>query len=381
LWGSVLVNTSKKASFLNATFVIAGVAVFTSSVNAAIILEHGGKVTIGTAYHSNIQFVNDEDKESVYLYSIVPEYKLSALDDNDKWYGTVGVNLERSSNYRVARRRENPFANIGWEHTFEHSTVELEADYVKERTRNSQFGQTGVLAANGVSVTKSLSAAWKYALAAKWDLTATADYLKNKFSGVAALSDFTTTSAGAELMYKYSETIKPYASVVASEYRAKGVETSQINYQTYLAGSEIELGSKLTMNVNVGMALFNSSHSRDEAVGGVALTYTGNRHALTTSLDRSLNPTGLNDIQVTDVFSTKYSYALSERSTWGLGMGFTQNNLDLDTQALTAFYDFDLTPSWLMHLEAGTRNVKNAREESVDDTAVGIFFTYTSPRF
>lgn len=379
--GDVLVNTSKKISFLNVTFAIAGTALFTTSVNAAIVLEHGGSVAIGTKYHSNIQFASDKDKESVYVYSITPEYKLTALDDNNKWFGTIGLNIERSSNDRVAGDREDPFANVGWEHTFEHSTLDLKADYSKQSTRTTQFDQTGVLATDGTSVNKTLSADWVYALAEKWDLTTSADYNKTQFSGISELSDYDTRSAGVDLMYKYSERVKPYANVVASQYRANGLVSNRINYQTYLAGSEIELGPKLNLNVNAGMVLFNGSHSEDAAIGGLTLGYAGDRHALTSSLERTVFPTGLNRIEVGDQFRANYSYALSERSTWGLAMGLSQNNSGLDTQELTASYDWDLTQSWLMHLEAGQRNSKIKNQASVDDTTIGIFFTYTSPKF
>lgn len=377
-----MVDKSKKISFLTvATFAMVGASFFSSNANAAIVLEHGGTVAVSTVYHSNLQFADDKEKESVYLYSIVPEYKLTALDGNNKWFGTIGVNLERSSNDRVAGRREDPFANIGWEHAFEHSKLVLQADYAKESTRTTQFDQTSALTEDGTSVTKTIGAAWTFALTEKWDFIASADYEKNAFSGISELSDFDIRSAGGKLKYKYNEKIMPYAGVVVSQYRANGLTSNNINYQTYLAGSEIALGPKFKIDAYAGMALFNSSHSRDEGIGGVTLEYANNRHVLTTSLERSVFPTGLNDIEVGDQFSANYSYDLSERSAWGLAMGLSQNNSNLDTQELTATYDFDLTTSWLMHLEAGTRNSKSSGQASVDDTTVGIFFTYTSPKF
>ena len=369
-------------SFLTAaTFAMVAAPFFSSNANAAIVLEHGGTVTVSTVYHSNLQFADDKEKKSVYLYTLTPEYKLTALDGNNKWFGAIGINLERSSNDDIAGRREDPFANIGWEHAFEHSLLVLQADYAKESTRTTEFNQTGVLTEDGTSVTKTVGAEWTYAIAAKWDLIASADYEKNEFSGISELSDYDLRSAGGELKYKYSEKITPYASVLVSQYRANGLTSNRISYQTYLAGSEIELGPRFKINANAGMVLFSSFHSRDEGVGSVTLEYVNKRHVLTTSLERSVFPTGLNDVEVGDDFRTDYSYALSDRSTWGLAIGLSQNNADLNTQELTATYDFDLTTSWFMHLEAGKRNSKSPGQASVDDTTAGIYFTYTSPKF
>lgn len=376
----VLVNKSKNISSLNAAVIVA-VAVFSTGANAAIVLEHGATVRVGTEYHSNIQFSDDKQKESVYLYSVVPEYKVTALDDNDKWFGSIGVNFERSSNDQLAGKREDPFADVGWEHTFEHSILDLTAGYTRQSSRTAQFTDTGVLTEDGTSTNKSFGASWLFALAEKWDFTASADYAKNEFSGTGGLSDYDLRSAGGELQYKYNERIKPYASTVVSQYRANGVVSNRINYQTYLAGAEMELGPKLSINANAGVVLFNSSHSRDEAIGGVTLDYTSDRHSLTGSLERTVFPTGLNNIDVGDRLRTDYSYALSERSVWGLAMALSQNNTGLDTQQLTASYDLDLTQSWLMHLEAGARNSKSPGQSSVDDKTIGIFFTYTSPKF
>ena len=77
----MVTKPSNKINFLNATkLALVSALFFSSNAGAAVILEHGGTVEVGTDYHSNIQFLDDKTKESVYIYSIVPEYRISALD-------------------------------------------------------------------------------------------------------------------------------------------------------------------------------------------------------------------------------------------------------------------------------------------------------------
>jgi hypothetical protein len=377
-----LVTKSSKLSLQRATkFVLASAVIFSNNAGAAIVLEHSGTVKIGTDYHSNIQFLNDKQAESVYIYSIVPEYKISVLDDKNKWYGSVGVSLERSSNKTISDDREDPFGKIGWQRELESGKLGLVADYSKQSSRTSQFTETGVLAADGSTVAKSIEAEWLYSISPKLDLTTTAGYNESTFSGVSELSDYNTKEVGVELMYILNERVKPYASILATDYKANGVlDSNRIRYQTYRFGTDVTLNPNFGFNASAGMVQFNSS-SQDEWIAGLSTTYTGNRYALTGTLERTVYPTGLSRIDVGDRLKADYSYSLSEKSAFGVGLGLTQNNSDLKTQDFTGFYDRDLTRSWLMHVAVGARYSKSPGQESVDDTSVGIFFTYTSPKF
>ena len=184
------------------TLIVAG------NVNAAIILEHSGTVELGTDYHTNLQFLNDKEEKSVYIYSIIPEYKIKALDEKNEWYGSVGVNLQRSSNQDISGNREDPFAKLGWLRRFESGTLDLVTEYSKESSRTTQFTQTGVLTQDGSTTAKSFGATWTYAITPKLDMVSTAEYIKNTFSGVSELSDYHTTDYGVELKYAMSDSIR-----------------------------------------------------------------------------------------------------------------------------------------------------------------------------
>ena len=378
----MVTKPSNKINFLNATkLALVSALFFSSNAGAAVILEHGGTVEVGTDYHSNIQFLDDKIEESVYIYSIVPEYKVSALDGKNKWFGSLGIRLEKSSNQTIRDDRDDPFGKIGWQRELENGKLELAADYVKQSSRQTQFGQTGVLAVDGSTVAKSASAVWLHGITPKLDLTTNAEYQDTAFSGVSELSDFNTKNLGFELMYKFNERVKPYVGVVATDYKANGLlGNSRIKYQTYTAGADVTLNPKFSFNASAGMVQFNSS-SQDELVGGVTASYLGNRYQVQGTLARTVFPTGLNNIEVGDQLRVDYSYSLTEVSRFGVGTAATQNKSGIDTQDITGFYDYDLSRSWLMHVEVGQRYLKTAGVESADDTQLGVFFTYTGPKF
>jgi len=365
---------------------LATTVVFSSSINAAVILEHSGRVLMGTEYHSNLNFVDDDLKESVYLYRITPEYVLRALDGKNTWFGSVGVNFWRASNDNIQANREDPFATIGWDRILENGLVGLTAAYTEQSSRNTQFGDTTALNQDGSSTTRSIDANWEHAFSEKWTLLTDAGYEKNKFTGTLDLTDFETKDVGAALRYKLSEKISPYGEIRTTEYKTSlatsGSDT--IKYQDYLVGAVVELNPRFNFDVNAGVVDFDSSID-SEWVGEFVAEYTGGRYSLTGGLSRLVNPTGFNGLSLQDSLYADYSYQQSEKSRWGAGISLTQNSFelgsDLDTQQLRGFYDRDLSSAWLMRLELSARNQKDATRDSTDDTSLGIFFTYTSPKF
>ncbi len=346
-----------------------------------MILEHSGTVRAGTEYHSNLQFLNDSVAQSTYIYSLVPEYKLSALDDKNKWFGTLGINIQRASNKNVLGDRDDPFGTLGWERLFESGKLLLEADYTRQTSRITQFNTTGAVNQDGTSVVKNYAASWDYFVSQKLTLNTNARYQDNLFTGVVGLGSFNLREYGMALKYAYSESVMPYVSVLAADFKAEGEpEDFKTRYQTYKGGVEVNLTPQFSYIADLGFVQFNST-SNDEVVGLITATYLGERYDLSGTLERSVFPTGLGFIDVAESFSSAYTYNLTPRSSWGVKLGLRENKSGVDTQDLTGFYDYEITSSWLMHVEAAQRNLKFTGQESVDDTSVGVFFTYTSPKF
>jgi hypothetical protein len=349
--------------------------------NAAVVIEHSGTVRAGTEYHSNLQFRDSSLEDSTYIYSLVPQYKLSALDDKNNWFGTLGVNFQRASNQEVLGNREDPFATLGWERLLERGKLVLLTDYTRQTNRITQFNTTGVVLQDGTSVIKNYSASWDYYLTESLTLNTNARYQDNIFSGVQALGNFTVSDYGIALRYAYSPTVVPFVSILATNFKAEGnPESFNSRYQTYKGGVEINLTPQFSYIADLGFVQFNST-SEDELVGKITANYTGEQYTLSGTLERTVFPTGLGFIDVAESLTSAFNYNLTSRSLLGVNLGVRENKSGINTQELTGFYDYEVTSTWLMRLQAGARNLKVVGQDSADDTSLGIFFTYTSPKF
>lgn len=387
--GFVLDKKYKKMQFQIPKKIAFIVALMTlGNANAAIVLEHSGKISLGTEYHSNILFLDDSVRESTstYLTSIVPEYRFTALDERNKWFGNIGINLVDSSNEDIMTNRQDPFGELGWERALENGLLSLSADYLRESTRFSQFDQTGVIRQDGTSVNRTIEAKWQHNISQKWGILTEASYDETKFGGVSLLSDFSTRNLSAELMYTLNETFSPYAKIAAHDYRASGQgalggnDSTRIRYQDYLVGAAVEVSPQFKFNVNTGIVNFDSS-ADDEWVGELKTAYLGNRYEINGTLARTVFPVGLNQILLGDELRVNYSYLQSEISKWGLSLALTQNDLGIDTQDFGGFYGRDLSRDWLVRLDLAARKLKFEGAESNHDISLGIFFTYTTPNF
>lgn len=361
-----------------------GLIVYAGNASAEVILEQAAEVSLGTTYNTNLQLLQDQDKESVWLYNIVPKYKITASDGVNEWFGIASLNVERSSNKDVSDDREDPSIDLGWKHELERGTLGLKASYIKASTRQTQFTDTGVLLQDGSSIEKSIVANWSHLITTNLNYAADLGYEKTSFSGVNVLNNYSLTYLNNVLSYKYNEMVSPYLGVRLNDYKSQGdLGSSRIKYQDYLVGAELELSPTIKLNVGTGFTNFSSSGQDNEWIGLVDASYTGERYTLTSRLERSVLPTGLGDIEIGDRFSLGYGYDLTEKSGFGIDLTLGKNKslTSIETQQLGAYYNRELSASWVMRLTYEFRNLKAQGIDSVSGNAAGIVFTYRTPKF
>jgi hypothetical protein len=356
------------------------IVALTPTANANIILEQSGTVNLGTVYHSNISFLPDNLEESVMLYQLIPEYKISALDDRNTWLAKIGVQIERSSNTDIAQNVENPFAQLGWTHEFFLGQLTFQADYIEQRVVQSQFGLTGAVTENGTSVAKTYDIGWNYNFAPKWLIETGLTYNKVTFTDVELLTGFVQQNGIIKLNYLLNETITPYGSFEAFDFQPEDDQFAVINqWQQYLLGANIELSPKFTLDVNSGIVRFNADVN-DQWVGSALLNYVKNRHSIAGFLSRTVFPTGESRVISGDALGANYAYELSARSSVGLDASITQNDDDLKTNSFSSFYTRDLSSEWLVRLGLTYREIDNSVDK-FNDTSFALNFIYTTPNF
>lgn len=374
---------NKKIDFAKIANLSAVILVFTlsSNVYADIIIEHSGSLAVGSQYHSNLLLLPKRFEESVILYSLTPQYKLSALDERNKWFGNLGVQIERASDKDIAQDIENPFATLGWEHAFFLGTVSLQAEYLKQRLVNSQFGQTGVVSQNGTSEFKSLTGRWNYNFSPKWILDTNINYSDSKFQDVAGLAGFRELGYGAKVNYILNETISPYASFAAFDFKPDEGQGAGINkWQNYVLGTAIDISPTFDVDVSGGITNFDANVDNGY-VAAVIVNYSKNRHTITAGLQRTVFPTGEQRVETGDSFTSSYVYGLTEKSNIGVGANLTKNESDLETEEFTGFYSRDLTPTWILRLNLAHRTVGQGIGETFKDSSLGLSLIYTSFNF
>ncbi len=348
---------------------------FTSNAGAAIVLEHSATISLGTDYHSNIQYL-EHDAESAYIYSLTPEYKVKALDGTNEWFASIGAALERSSNTTVSRNREDPFATIGWKRALEKGMFGLTASYLRDSTRTTQLAETGFVVEDGTEVSRAIIADWTRTLTDKVNLTMQAGYEKNDFSGADALSEYDVRNVKAELDYKLNERVTPFVRIAATDYRS----IDRIKYQDFLGGASVTFTPQFKVKAGAGVTRISTA-GENEAVGFVEAAYAKEKSVVKLELSRAVFPTAANLVELGDRLGLTYDYLLSERSQFGFDFGLSQNDTGLKSQDLSGFYQHNFTASLQMRLSAALSNLKNENQNSANNNTIGIGFTYYSPKF
>ncbi len=352
----------------------------TTNVNAELVFDHSVSVEAGAAYHSNIQLLQ-QDKESVYLYTLRPVYGISVLDGKNEWLGNVGLFFERSSNSTVSSNREDPFGNIGWKRILENGLIGLDFAYEKASSRNTQFTETGLFSRDGTEVRRSITADWERLITEKLDFALQAKYEKIKFSGAQSLADYDSRYIYADLFYAMTEKIKPFFRFGLNDFRTAGPDGNRIKYQDYIAGATFEVGPGLSFSAGAGVTHFSSlesstSRDKNEWVGVMKVDYLANKYDIHSELSRRVEPTAIGNILVEDRLAAEYVYNLSSRSELGAYARLTQNDVNRHTQDAGGFYRHNLTESWSILTTLGVRNSKSEGSSSVNDNVIGFNLTY-----
>jgi len=276
----------------------------------------------------------------------------------------------------VSRRREDPFATVGWKRQLEKGTVGIKTSYLKESTRDTQLAETGLVSEDGTSVTRDVVIDWTTALTEKFGLTTQAGYEDNTFSGSQALQAFDVRYIKGELDYKMSEKVTPFVRLAATDYRS----VDRTEFQDLLAGATVTFSPKLKVKAGAGVTHISTTGENKE-VGFLQAGYSLQRSKFQLGLAREVFPTATNLVELGDKLTAAYDYALSEKSRLGSELLVSQNDSGQENQEFIGFYERDFTQSWLMRLSLGVANIKSEDQASANNNSVGITFTYNSPKF
>jgi hypothetical protein len=360
---------------------------FTLNAEALVVLQQFS-LPLGIDHDSNLT-LSENDKQSIWLYTAIPTYTISAVKNQNRWYGIAGLRLQRSSNKNISIDREDPNLVVGWDRELERGNFKLVGNYSESSTRITELRTTGLVNSDVTATTKSIAADWSRLLTEKLNFTLGADLQKNSFDAPDFVG-FTTKAIDSSLSYQMNEKLNTFINVAYIKFKSdsqSAINTQNVqnaqnaqNSQNYLAGITYSLNPQLNFSVAAGVN--HTSSAGSARIGRASFNFSTEKYQLRGDVERSVAATGIGDFQESDRLSLGYNYTLSEISELGAGFSFQKNNSlnTNETKFLTGFYSRELSERWRMRLSVDLRQQKTDTQEANGEVA-GLTFIYNTPEF
>lgn len=336
---SDLIKT-KISTFIGGLFLVA------TTATSAAQLEKEFFLTSEAIYMSNPSYAGSGE-QSVGIFMIQPELKLTYLNELDKVYLNSLLSVYRNSNEDVFPDRENPTVIFGWERELRTGLVGLEVGYNEQTAVNAvlqrvgddvnNFIGTGELFQNEIR-TLNVNGRWNYEISDRFTINNTAFYndVTNSERSSADLVnagigfvDFQTMGITSRLLYLISQTLSAYTELGYEKFEPdfNGFDDTKITRARVGAVSLPFEGAEV--DANIGM--FRSSGQQSGS--GLALqlkgTYEQERMLYEANVSRDLQASGINGVQETDSIFLQASYLLSEVQTVGAKVSHQKTKQDV----------------------------------------------------
>ena len=356
-------------------------AVFTLHAEALVVLQQFS-LPLGVEHDSNPTLA-ENNKQSIWLYTASPTYTISALENQNRWYGALGVRLQRSSDKNISIDREDPSLVAGWERQLEKGNFKLVGNYNQSSTRATELRTTGLVNQDVTATTKSLAADWTRLLTERLSLALGAGLLKNSYDAP-GFTAYTTKSIDSSLNYQVNEKLATFVSAGYVKYKSDSqvglaINNTQ-NTQNYLLGITYLLSPQLDLSMAIGVNRTSSAGSG--RVGNASFNYIADRHKINGAAGRSVTASGIGDFQESDSYSLGYSYMLSDISEVGTTFSYQKNNSlnTNETMFLNGFYSRSLSDRWALRLSLDLRKQKTETQTANGEVA-GLTLIYNTPEF
>lgn len=337
----------------------------------------GFNIPYSIVYDSNIQLL--EDEKSVVLHSLIPTVTLKANDELNQFTLGAGLRVQRSSDKQISEDREDPNMSLGWIREFTNGQFNADMAYSKVSTRVSELRNSGVVAADGSSINRSVNLGASYFLTDRYTLSGGVGYQEQDISGT-GLSDFNNKNINAKLSYFYSEQLTPFIQYSISKYEDVTLNRSSVSNQ-YSAGAIAQLTPKLSLTSFLGV-----NHIGGESsgwIGSANIDYLlDDKSTLTSTLSRSVTASGIGGFLKSDSFSASYAYQVNQFDRLGADVGWNINRALNDNRfkQFNVWYSRDLAEAWVARTFIQYRTLTGLVVDA-DAYQVGLSINYSIPNF
>lgn len=222
---------------------------------------------------------------------VVPRYTYALRGDQSSSRFSLGAGIERSSNTALVASRVYPNIDYVWERSWPDATFELRASLAEDSTRNTQFDDLGQVTVDSRERRVLAAAAWTRELTERsrfatsvnaarvsYDTALLEGYQELRFVG-------RTTWDAAERTSLYLEPAYFHLSPTGNTRDSRQLRLS--------GGLRIELNPEWSLSSFAGLARTRSSTTLDGALGGLLLTYAGERLSSELEINRDLSVAGV----------------------------------------------------------------------------------------
>ncbi len=332
-----------------------------------------------TNYDSNIQMVNNNQK-SVITYAASPRLTLIAQDELNKFNFDASMFLQKSSDRKISEDRDDPSLSAGWQRDFSRGQFFVTSGYTKSSTRTTELNRSGLVAADGSAISKSVNLGLSYLLTDRYTLSTGLGYQSQEYTSI-GLVDYTSKTINAKLSYLYSPTLAAFIHTSLNRYEETGITSGSRISKSTSAGVNYQANDRLTMVASAGVNQVSSGGRG--WIGAYSLGYfLDDKSSINASITRSVSPSGLGGFEKSDSMNINYTRDLSARDRVGADFGWNINRSINQTRnkQLNAWYVHDLSQEWSLRANTQYRTLENGSQQA-DGYLVGLSIVFQYPNF
>jgi hypothetical protein len=297
-------------------------AVTLFQVNVAKAAEYiiGADFSPTFSYDDNVEL--REEEEGSFVTKLTPTLLISRAVENASVSMDVGYRLERFASLSELDRQD-PFANISGSYNTERSSYGLNASYAERAQRSIADEDTGDFASNATVTSKSLAPSYQYQFTER-DFAYTSFNYNESTYDTSRFSDTETMSFTGGWRRNLSERLTGGLALTYSQYESESefIESEYDSYNLSLTSTYM-MSERWSFSGQVGyrttdsetQSLFGGPSQTDRSAGSLfnfTANYLGELNTLTSSLSRSLNPSGEGVVNETDRLSFTWIRNIAE---------------------------------------------------------------------
>lgn len=261
-----------------------------------------------------------------------PGYTLRRVGDTNDLNAGLALQMVRTSNQMLSQNREIPSAFINWQRRGDTGGFGLSAKYDEVETRIAELDSTGLIYTDSTRASRTMSGNWSEALTERSNLALNAAYNDITYNA-GPFFDYVTRSGDMKFSYAWSESTAPFIRMSYSDSEQSGSNILN-RYANALLGWNWKVADHLEGSVQAGKSKTSGASMGKQ--GAVEVKYTGPRYGISLNADRKVSPSGLGGFVTIDQARGGWSYALVERSSAGIDLGWSKHHSDTGLISRTA---------------------------------------------